>query len=274
MNRRTALVLAGTAGATGLAGCLDDITDDNSAETAGSDGDSGESNTSTSTDGEPRQSVDGPERSPEEAVSAFYEAVADDDVEQANQLTDGENVGPFTEADLDGAPTIEEITTVDADEQTATVETLLSPDGSEHTVQLLLDLEQKDTAWQIVGLDATMDERETELAPRAVFETGRANGRRTITHSGGDHIQASNLFIRGEGLETTGSWAALDGETGDDEQVVTVGNSVTVSVDNEYSLRVVWEDGDTAVVLLSVAGASDSRGASDDTETIDDDTDE
>lgn len=78
MNRRTVLVLAGTAGATGLAGCLDDISNNSNAETAGSDGDSGESNTSTSTDGEPHQSADGPERSPEEAVSAFYEAVADD----------------------------------------------------------------------------------------------------------------------------------------------------------------------------------------------------
>jgi ElaB/YqjD/DUF883 family membrane-anchored ribosome-binding protein len=93
-------------------------------------------------------------------------------------------------------------------------------------------------------------------APTALFEFYYADtgDRLTITHGGGDSIDASQLTVRGEGLAATGTWRALDGEAsaGGDPVAVTAGDRVAVGADGDYRVEVVWESADgTATEVLA-----------------------
>lgn len=274
MRRRTVLALAGAAGTAGLAGCLDDVLgsengDEPEPEDDPDDGDSSDDENQPEDDEEQTgdESEDDQDQSPEETVVAFYEAIADDDVERANELRHSDGIGPFEEEDLDGEPTVEETELVESDDETATVEALVVPDGAEGSVVWLVTLEREDGRWRIVAIGSPQEGDETELTPQAAFETERENGSRQIIHTAGDHIEAANLYIRGDGIEETGSWTDLGGGasgTVGDEPAVTAGDSVTIGVSDDYSISVVWDDGDTAVVLMEMAGASDSATESDD----------
>ncbi|CAI48355.1 probable secreted glycoprotein [Natronomonas pharaonis DSM 2160] len=274
MRRRTVLALAGAAGTAGLAGCLDDVLgsengDEPEPEDDPDDGDSSGEGNQPEDDEEQTgdESEDDRDRSPEETVVAFYEAIADDDVERANELRHSDGIGPFEEEDLDGEPTVEETELVESDDETATVEALVVPDGAEGSVVSLVTLEREDGRWRIVAIGSPQEGDKTELTPNAAFETERENGSRQIIHTAGDHIKAANLHIRGDGIEETGSWTDLGGRasgTVGDEPAVTAGDSVTVGISDDYSISVVWEDGDTAVTLMEMAGASDSATESGD----------
>lgn len=79
----------------------------------------------------------------------------------------------------------------------------------------------------------------------------------TITHAAGDAVPAEKLYVRGEGfadadgadMAAPGRWAgtASGGE-------VTAGDSVTVGVESDYALRLVWEGEDVSGVLGRHAG--------------------
>lgn len=69
----------------------------------------------------------------------------------------------------------------------------------------------------------------------------------TITHEGGDHIDADNLLVRVDGTPTATQWA-------DEYETVTAGTKLTVDVSDVPSgatLRVIWEsnDGSSAATL-------------------------
>ena len=93
-------------------------------------------------------------------------------------------------------------------------------------------------------------------APQISFEfeyeaTGDGEGLLTVTHYGGDTVQADQLFLRGSGFAgvdgadqtSAGQW---QGTVGGDDGGVVAGDSVDVGVTADYEVGVVWESGDGA----------------------------
>ena len=98
-----------------------------------------------------------------------------------------------------------------------------------------------------------------------------------ITHDGGDSIKGNELFVRGNGFEsstaadTNGegedmgsgnsdqSWTDVGGNmstTVGSDSAVTAGDTLTVSAASDYDLRVVWQatDSDTSATLSENSG--------------------
>ena len=103
-----------------------------------------------------------------------------------------------------------------------------------------------------------------EAQPSASFsfeEPSGGSGDVTVTHDSGDAIPVSNLYIRGDNLDDdSGKWgggdfsgASASGEQGG-ESAVTSGDSATVEVDPDYTVRVVWDNGDNSATLSETSG--------------------
>jgi hypothetical protein len=127
-----------------------------------------------------------------------------------------------------------------------------------------IELRAEDGAWLVYSMRLTPP-GESSIVPSAAFEFEHSEGTVTIAHAGGDQIPAKQLHVRGDGLDATGSWADLDGETSadvDDEPAVTTGDSLTVSVESSHLIRLVSENEEgTAAILTEMAAASESSSA-------------
>jgi len=113
-----------------------------------------------------------------------------------------------------------------------------------------------------------------EVAPTATFdfnfEEDGSDHALTITHTGGDNIKDTNLYIRGSGLDDTGGvWDGTGSASTeiDDTSAVTSGDSYSIGpsggsgtydvhgdISTDYVVRVVWE---------SSTGSSSSELATD-----------
>ena len=78
----------------------------------------------------------------------------------------------------------------------------------------------------------------------------------TITHDGGDSIEAQELYVRGDfdgeaSAETWGNWSSIT-----DASEVTAGNGIDVGAGSAYDLRVIYEtqEGDSSATLAQDTG--------------------
>ncbi|MGB9954231.1 type IV pilin [Haloarcula marismortui] len=93
----------------------------------------------------------------------------------------------------------------------------------------------------------------------------------SVTHDGGDTIEAGSLYTRGSGIEATGSngldSSDIDFEDGDESwddsdafgasgSEVAAGNSMVIAASDSYDLRVVYEppEGDSSATLAQDTG--------------------
>ncbi len=90
-----------------------------------------------------------------------------------------------------------------------------------------------------------------EVAPTAAFSfdyDGRADTV-TVTHDGGDPIRVDELYVRtGESLGESGTWDTFGGSASgavEGVDAVVAGDSVEVSVQPDYVVRVVWQSSAT-----------------------------
>ena len=109
-----------------------------------------------------------------------------------------------------------------------------------------------------------------QATPQASFsfdytEDGSDQGYVTVTHDGGDSVEAQELYIRGSGITNTGSssssyiidgagsWGSA-GYTSDSE--ISAGQALDVEVESDYDIRVVYEpiEGDTSATLAQDSG--------------------
>ncbi|MEF8908430.1 MAG: type IV pilin, partial [Haloarculaceae archaeon] len=102
---------------------------------------------------------------------------------------------------------------------------------------------------------------EPVAAPQAAFafDYDRAAEQLTVQHRAGDNIAATRLSVEGRGLDATGPWAALGGETsGDigDQPALQAGDALTLGARPDYELSLVWTaaDGSTSQVLSTDTG--------------------
>jgi len=90
------------------------------------------------------------------------------------------------------------------------------------------------------------------------FEYDEGDNNLTATHTGGNTVEAGNLYLRGSTNTTndpnTGSWNSI-GSYGPSSQIK-AGSSVTVHVNPGDTVRVVWEsdDGSSSTTLESWEG--------------------
>ncbi len=275
MRRRNFLHMTGAVGALAVAGCVggDEEPDDGTA-----DGQSGAGTTDETDDSTPEETPtpapEGDDDLPEdddadelgeheydhpgETVEAFLVAWQDGDVEAVNALLyDGGELEPVDDSEaeefVDHAPGIEELDSADVDGKTATVDVVLTaPDGDE-TEALTFELTLVDEAWKISDLRPQTQ----EVAPQAHFDFDVEDGELTIMHTAGDAVPADELYIRGDGLGETGAWHELSDDIEEDEDV-TAGERLTIDVENEYSITLVWDDGSDSATLHSHSGARES----------------
>jgi len=92
-----------------------------------------------------------------------------------------------------------------------------------------------------------------EVAPTATFDFNYQpdgnNQNVTVTHTGGDNVQAENLYIRGNGVTDdkkevgpNGEWEGSASTEIDGNSAVTSGDSAIARVGGgDYVLRIVWE---------------------------------
>jgi hypothetical protein len=266
MRRRTLLSTVALAGAApGIAGCLGENRTDRRPDPGtpgGGDGDGSNAN----------EADDGPDRGPEATTEAFFEAFDSGDADLVNGfLHPDASKEPMTDeqaADL-ASDSVSASTTrlLDGSDESssADVEALvrIAPAAEDDLAprSYTVELRSEDGEWLVYSMRLTPP-GESSIVPSAAFEFDHAEGTETIEHAGGDSIPAGRLYVRGDGLDATGSWAGLDGETSadvDGEPAVTTGDSLTVGVESSYSIRLVSanEEG-TAAILSEMAGASES----------------
>jgi len=93
-------------------------------------------------------------------------------------------------------------------------------------------------------------------------DAGSDDGLLTITHDGGDTIQASELYIRGSGYDDGSSFSVTPDRTDDGDWTaagnteIRAGNRLTVAASSSYDLRVVYEstEGDNSATLAKNSG--------------------
>ena len=92
-----------------------------------------------------------------------------------------------------------------------------------------------------------------ETAPNANFDFDNSGDNLTITHTGGDSIDADELFVRGDReINSSTTFADGDGEF-DFSGSMNGGDTITVEgqLNSSETIRVVWDNGDSSSVLKS-----------------------
>lgn len=65
-----------------------------------------------------------------------------------------------------------------------------------------------------------------------------------VVLSSGANLPPDNVYLRGSGLEGTGSWNELGGMTtgsSDGNPMIAIGDSLTIGAKSDFKARVVWE---------------------------------
>jgi len=174
--------------------------------------------------------------------------------------------------------TVDDFTVVERSSDSAIVRTdvtLTDDNGDTESVVHTYELRPNDGEWDIyyfvVGTEipstTTETSSETERLPRVTFAAEyeesqteeTATGVLTITHTSGDTLSGSNIRIQGEGITANGAttdvtsagteWAIATGD-----QEISAGDSITIGVQNDFDVRIVWKSGDRTTVLERSTG--------------------
>jgi flagellin-like protein len=96
------------------------------------------------------------------------------------------------------------------------------------------------------------------------FSNGTGYGPLTLSHDGGDTLDASNLYVRGSGFNGTlsgadvksaGSWVQSGSPYGSGSEIQS-GQTLDVAVQSDYEISVIWQsaEGDTSSTLNEQSG--------------------
>lgn len=98
----------------------------------------------------------------------------------------------------------------------------------------------------------TAQQQETPMQPRHPqvsfsFSYSEANGTVTITHYGGDNLNATHVVLIVDGTRMPWSEAVVNSDN--TPQTITAGDAATINVSTETTIRVQWTGGETPVTL-------------------------
>lgn len=78
-----------------------------------------------------------------------------------------------------------------------------------------------------------------------------------ITYASSVELSPEDVYVRGDGVDSTGSWSELGGAmTGGDEDMIAPFDSVAVSGSSDYDIQVVWEREGTTITFTEASGGS------------------
>jgi hypothetical protein len=92
---------------------------------------------------------------------------------------------------------------------------------------------------------------------RFVITYDRGSRLLQIIHASGETVSATDVFVRGDGLERTGSWSALSRKTPDSTRAPTTvssGDSLQMGADTDFLLRIVWDRGGESRIFVEESG--------------------
>jgi len=100
-----------------------------------------------------------------------------------------------------------------------------------------------------------LGEQGTAPPPRANFSFDYDGSELTITHTAGDRIPSSELYVRGDGVSPTGRWDEIADGSSSGPRVM-AGDSITLDADPDYEVSLVWKSSDrgTSSVFASDEG--------------------
>lgn len=264
MQRRRFLQLTGVSGTVALAGCIGD----DSTDAPGTSTDTGtEAGTQTG------DAVDG--NSLIAPIERLWGAYNERDIDGMQAVFHPDSSAQPTEEGISfqAEVTVSSTTVVERGEESATVEAALvfetDTDRSERTETY--ELRRYEGRWVIWSQGVRGgDAADGPLPPQVAFETaydsaatdGSDTGVLTITHSGGDNVEAARLSIVGSGIVALDGVdtdvTASDTNWGEATGVadVNAGTSITVGVRSDCQVSVVWTapDGDTSSALTEYEG--------------------
>jgi hypothetical protein len=82
-------------------------------------------------------------------------------------------------------------------------------------------------------------------------------GQVEITYASSVELSPGDVYVRGDGVDSTGSWSDLGGNaTGGNEDMIAPFDSVAVSGGSDYDIQVVWEREGTTITLTEASGGN------------------
>lgn len=82
-------------------------------------------------------------------------------------------------------------------------------------------------------------------------------GQVEITYASSVELSPGDVYVRGDGIDSTGSWSDLGGNaTGGNEDMIAPFDSVAVSGGSDYDIQVVWEREGTTITLTEASGGN------------------
>jgi len=264
MRRRKLLHATAAALTAALAGCSDDSTTQSTATAGGTET---PARTETPTQSSSTPAVVTPIA---ELWTAYSNGNADGVV--AAFHPNAPNPPEASTLTLQGTVTVDETTVRSRSTEGATVGATLTRTTASgvETQDQTYELRPYEGEWRIWAIETESTESSGSDAPQVVFASEYATaatsdpgtGVVTITHEGGDSVDAERLSVRGDGIVLAAdaepavtvsgtNWANATGE-----QTVAAGSDVTVGASSDCEIRVVWEsaDGETAAVLSQYSG--------------------
>ena len=79
-------------------------------------------------------------------------------------------------------------------------------------------------------------------------------GQLRITYASSVNLTGADVYVRGEGVDSTGSWTDLGGNVTDGDTIAPF-NELTLPASSDYDIQIVWErDGKTITFTEASAG--------------------
>ena len=267
-SRRAVLSTTGAVSALAVAGC---VSEEDPEETGDDDGGGDESDSDENGQSQSDESVQ--ETGPEALAEGFFEAFERGDVEKLNELIHDDS--PMDPVEEDGIADPSDLTfekidaeTVEESEEEAVVELLLTfdpPDEEPVTEASYIEARTADGQWYVWEISPSYD-GEGARVPSVDFDLDRTDSGVEISHQGGDQIRADRLVVQGEGIEATGDWVSLGGQTSGDidgNPAIHAGDSLRLETEDSYTIRLLWEN-EQQGITVTLRSTSASRGSAED----------
>ena len=84
------------------------------------------------------------------------------------------------------------------------------------------------------------------------------SGEVEVTYASSVELSPDDVYVRGDGINSTGSWSELGGDTtgGDNENMISPFDAVAVPGSEDYDIQVVWEREGTTLTFTEASGGS------------------
>lgn len=89
-------------------------------------------------------------------------------------------------------------------------------------------------------------------------EYNSEEGQVEITYASSVELSPGDVYVRGDGIDSTGSWSDLGGNVtgGDNEDMIAPFDAVAISGSSDYDIQVVWEREGTTITFTEASGGN------------------